>query len=279
MLFCNGLLMNINQVLNQCALPLLEARMLMQCVMGYSRVQLLSHDTEVLNDAQQEHWQTLVTRRLNGEPMAYILGEREFYGRMFAINPHVLIPRPDTETLIEAVLADFGTETISLLDLGTGSGAIALTLAAERPNWQVCATEVSAEALAVARQNSQRLKTSVRFFEGDWWSALPLDEHLKFHVVVSNPPYIEANDAHLSEGDVRFEPLGALTDGADGLQHYRRMLHDVARYLHPNGAVYFEHGYNQGASVRGLLSEAGLIQVRTIQDLSGNDRVSIGILK
>ena len=279
MLFCNGLLMNINQVLNQCTLPLLEARMLMQCVTGYSRVQLLSHDTEVLNDAQQEHWQTLVTRRLNGEPMAYILGEREFYGRLFAVNPNVLIPRPDTETLIEAVLADFGTETISLVDLGTGSGAIALTLAAERPNWQVCATDVSTEALVVARQNSQRLNTSVRFFEGDWWGALPVDEHLKFHVLVSNPPYIEANDAHLSEGDVRFEPLGALTDGADGLQHYRRILHDVARYLHPNGAVYFEHGYNQGASIRQLLNEAGLTQVRTIQDLSGNDRVSTGILK
>ena len=279
MLFCNGLLMNINQVLNQCTLPLLEARMLMQCVTGYSRVQLLSHDTEVLNDAQQEHWQTLVTRRLNGEPMAYILGEREFYGRLFAVNPNVLIPRPDTETLIEAVLADFGTETISLVDLGTGSGAIALTLAAERPNWQVCATDVSTEALVVARQNSQRLNTSVRFFEGDWWGALPVDEHLKFHVLVSNPPYIEANDGHLSEGDVRFEPMGALTDGADGLQHYRRILHDVARYLHTNGAVYFEHGYNQGASIRALLSQAGLTQVRTIQDLSGNDRVSTGILK
>ena len=279
MLFCNGLLMNINQILNQCTLPLLEARMLMQCVTGYSRVQLLSHDTEVLNDAQQVHWQTLVTRRLNGEPMAYILGEREFYGRLFAVNPNVLIPRPDTETLIEAVLADFGTESISLVDLGTGSGAIALTLAAERPSWQVCATDVSAEALVVARQNAQRLNTSVRFFEGDWWGALPVDEHLKFHVLVSNPPYIEADDAHLSEGDVRFEPLGALTDGADGLQHYRRILHDVARYLHTNGAVYFEHGYNQGASVRGLLNEAGLTQVRTIQDLSGNDRVSTGILK
>ena len=279
MLFCNGLLMNINQILNQCTLPLLEARMLMQCVTGYSRVQLLSHDTEVLNDAQQVHWQTLVTRRISGEPMAYILGEREFYGRMFAVNPNVLIPRPDTETLIEAVLADFGTETISLLDLGTGSGAIALTLAAERPSWQVCATDVSAEALVVARQNAQRLNTSVRFFEGDWWGALPVDEHLKFHVLVSNPPYIEADDAHLSEGDVRFEPMGALTDGADGLQHYRRILHDVARYLHTNGAVYFEHGYNQGASVRGLLNEAGLTQVRTIQDLSGNDRVSTGILK
>ena len=253
--------------------------MLMQCVTGYSRVQLLSHDTEVLNDAQQEHWQTLVTRRISGEPMAYILGEREFYGRMFAVNPNVLIPRPDTETLIEAVLADFGTETISLLDLGTGSGAIALTLAAERPSWQVCATDVSAEALVVARQNAQRLNTSVRFFEGDWWGALPVDEHLKFHVLVSNPPYIEANDGHLSEGDVRFEPMGALTDGADGLQHYRRILRDVVRYLHTNGAVYFEHGYNQGASIRALLSQAGLTQVRTIQDLSGNDRVSTGILK
>lgn len=253
--------------------------MLMQCVTGYSRVQLLTHDTEVLNDAQQVHWQTLVTRRIKGEPMAYILGEREFYGRMFAVNRHVLIPRPDTETLVETVLADFGTESISLLDLGTGSGAIALTLAAERPSWQVCATDVSTEALAVARQNSQRLKTSVRFFEGDWWGALPVDEHLKFHVLVSNPPYIEADDAHLSEGDVRFEPMGALTDGADGLQHYRRILHDVARHLRTNGAVYFEHGYNQGASVRGILSEANFTQVRTIKDLAGNDRVSTGVLK
>ncbi|MBS1175224.1 MAG: prmC [Burkholderiaceae bacterium] len=269
----------IVHALQSCALPLLEARMLMQHVTGYSRVQLLTHDTEVLNDAQQVHWQTLIARRVQGEPMAYIIGEREFYGRMFAVNPNVLIPRPDTETLIDAVLSDFGAQALSAIDLGTGSGAIALTLAAERPSWNVCATDISAQALEVARQNSQRLNTSVRFFEGDWWAALPADESLKFHIVVSNPPYIEANDEHLSEGDVRFEPIGALTDGADGLQHYRRILYDVARYLHTNGAVYFEHGYNQGASVRGILSEANFTQVRTIQDLSGNDRVSTGILK
>ena len=266
----------IAHALQSCALPLLEARMLMQCVMGYSRVQLLTHDTEFLKADQQNHWQLLVARRAQGEPMAYILGEREFYGRMFAVNPHVLIPRPDTETLIDAVLSDFGEQALSVIDLGTGSGAIALTLAAERPNWNVCATDISAQALEVARQNAQRLNISVRFFEGDWWDALPADESLKFHIIVSNPPYIEANDTHLSEGDVRFEPIGALTDGADGLQHYRSLLRNLAQYLHPNGAVYFEHGYNQGASVRALLSQAGLTQVRTIQDLSGNDRVSTG---
>lgn len=272
--------MTIKQFLNQCTLPLLEARMLMQCVTGLTRVQLLTHDTDELSDAQQTQWQALLARRERGEPMAYILGEREFYGRMFRVNPHVLIPRPDTETLIDAVLADFGdglsNDAVSLMDLGTGSGAIAVTLAAERPDWQVYASDVSTDALQVARDNAQRLNAPVRFFAGDWWAALPTDEGLKFNIVVSNPPYIEANDAHLSQGDVRFEPQGALTDGADGLQHYRAILCDAARYLHPNGALYFEHGFNQGEAVRGLLSAAGFTQVRTIKDLAGNERVSVG---
>ncbi len=271
--------MTIQQFLNQCTLPLLEARMLMQCVTELTRVQLLTHDTDELSDAQQTQWQALLARRERGEPMAYILGEREFYGRMFRVNPHVLIPRPDTETLIDVVLADFGdglsNGAVSLIDLGTGSGAIAVTLAAERPDWQVFASDVSTDALQVARDNALRLNAPVRFFAGDWWAALP-DEGFKFNIVVSNPPYIEANDAHLSQGDVRFEPMGALTDGADGLQHYRAILRDAAQYLHPNGALYFEHGFNQGEAVRGLLSAAGFTQVRTIKDLAGNERVSVG---
>ncbi len=277
----------LSAALRSSVLEPLEARMLMQQVTGLSRVQLLTHDTDVLTDAQYEQWQALQARRSAGEPMAYILGEREFYGRSFKVTPDVLIPRPDTETLIDAVLARHNAHNnaykderpLRLLDLGTGSGAIALTLAAERPSWQVCASDVSAAALAVARENATRLGVSVRMLEGDWWQALPSAEALEFDVVVSNPPYIEADDEHLSQGDVRFEPQGALTDGADGLRHYRAILDGVARYLRPQGAVYFEHGYNQGAALRELLHAAGLVQVQTLRDLAGNERVSMGILE
>lgn len=251
--------------------------MLMQAVTGYTRAQLLSHDDECLTIEQQQRWQALTARRLLGEPMAYILGEREFYGRMFAVNRHVLIPRADTETLIDVVLKrfiEYATDAVRVLDLGTGSGAIALTLAAERPVWQVCAVDVSVDALAVARENAQRHAPSVALLHSDWFSALPANA--RFDLMVSNPPYIVADDGHLQQGDLRFEPRGALTDDGDGLVHYRHIVVHAPAYLSNHGCLVFEHGFNQGGAVRQLLQAAGFTEVQTHTDLAGQERVTLG---
>lgn len=247
--------------------------MLMQRVMGFTRVQLLTRDTELLSPTQLVQWQAFVERRLAGEPMAYILGEREFYGRMFAVSPAVLIPRSDTEILVEAVLARYPARSaLKVLDLGTGSGAIAVTLAAERPNWQVTAVDLSSEALAVAQGNAQTHAPTVRLLRSDWFAALDAQE--PYDLIVSNPPYIAAHDAHLTQGDLRFEPRAALSDEADGLVHYRAIIAQSPAFLTPQGAIYLEHGFDQGAAVRDLLAQAALSAVQTIRDLAGHERVS-----
>lgn len=274
--------MKLYQLLSDAPLPSLEAKMLMQLVTGLSRVQLLTRDTMTLSATQLAHWHHLCARRCAGEPMAYLVGEREFYGRVFQVNAHVLIPRPDTETLIDAVLADLdgcaqGIEALNVLDMGTGSGVIAVTLAAERPHWRVCGCDISDAAVEVARANGKRLGVSARFFVGDWWEAVAPLSPIRFDVVVSNPPYIEHGDAHLQQGDLRFEPLNALTDGADGLAHYRTIMAQASQYVQPRARIYFEHGHQQGAAVRGILSAAGCVGVRTLVDLGGHDRVSCGI--
>ena len=267
----------IAQALRLSPLPILESRMLMQRVTGFSRVQLLTRDTDVLAGAQLTAWNQLLERRLHGEPMAYILGEREFYGRMFAVNPNVLIPRPDTEILIDAVLDAHGAQmaqaALSVLDLGTGSGAIAVTLAAERPSWQVTAVDLSPAALAVAQTNADAHAPMVQVRHSDWFSAFTAGE--RFDLIASNPPYIAVNDAHLAQGDLRFEPRTALSDEADGLQHYRAIIVQAPQFLNANGCIYLEHGFDQGVAVRELLYQADFTDIRTIRDLAGHERVSL----
>ncbi|HEX5337648.1 MAG TPA: peptide chain release factor N(5)-glutamine methyltransferase [Gallionella sp.] len=268
----------------------IEVQCLLQAALRVNRAYLLTHPEQALNDDQQAQYAGMLERRLRGEPIAYILGEREFFGLDFRVTPATLIPRPDTELLVElalerlpsssAPLAGEGPgrgEALRLLDLGTGSGAIALSIAHARPDAEVTAVDASPEALEVARENARRLKLgNVRLLQSDWFSALP-DE--RFDVIVSNPPYIAADDAHLAQGDVRFEPLTALASGADGLDDIRRIIAEAKAHLHDGGWLMFEHGYDQAERVRGLLDAGGFIEVFSARDLAGIERVTGGRTK
>ncbi|MEB2399578.1 MAG: peptide chain release factor N(5)-glutamine methyltransferase [Alcaligenaceae bacterium] len=256
-------------------LPRLEFQMLWQKVLGVPRVWLLAHDTDPLSPDQVARFQELEARRLAGEPMAYILGEREFFGRMFRVSPAVLIPRPETELLVEIALQLLAPgRAAKVLDLGTGSGAIAVSIALERPDARVYATDLSDEALALARSNAQSLGARVEFLRGNWYDALP--DHEDFDVIVSNPPYIAVSDQHLARGDVRFEPAGALTDGGDGLAALTDIVRGAGARLRAGGALFMEHGWDQAAAVRGLLASAGFSRIASHRDLAGIERVTGG---
>ena len=272
--------MNLSSTIHECLragqLPALEMRMLLTAATGLSHIQLISRSNEFLTAEQLTTLDELVARRVAGEPMAYILGTREFFGRDFLVSPAVLIPRPDTELLIDAALnLPLPTQNTRVLDLGTGSGAIAVTLACERPDWRVCAIDVSGAALEVARNNANRLSAQVSFFESDWFSVFD-GKNAQFDIIVSNPPYIEPADVHLSQGDVRFEPTSALTDGIDGLSCYRVLLNDVSTHLTSGGYFVVEHGFTQGEAVRSLFAEAGFSDIRTHRDLAAHERVTLG---
>ena len=263
------------QWLQASPLPKSEARMLLQYAGGYSRAQLITRDGEPLGDILRQTLDALAARRLAGEPMAYILGEREFYGRPFAVSPAVLIPRPETEHLVEAVLAHL-PHGGKVWDLGTGSGAIALTIALERHDAEVRASDISEAALAVAEGNAQRLGAAVEFACGSWFAVNRPSERGSYDIIVSNPPYIEQNDAHLQQGDLRFEPQNALTDFSDGLSCIRALAEGAPHYLKNGGWLMVEHGFDQGQAARALFAENGLQAVQTLQDLAGLDRISIG---
>lgn len=266
------------QALMQFSLPRLEARLLLCQVSGKSHAGLVSASHDEMPPAQWEAYATLAQQRLAGVPIAYLLGEREFYGRVFEVCPDVLIPRPETEHLIEQALQRLDrTQDLRVADLGTGSGAIAVTLALEAPAWQVHAVDLSRAALAQAARNAAKLGAQVQFHQGSWYQALP-DASARFALIVSNPPYIEAQDHHLGEGDVRFEPRMALTDEADGLACLREIIAGAANHLLTQGWLMLEHGYDQGLACRELLLAAGFVAVETIVDLAGNDRVSLGRL-
>lgn len=257
-------------------LPRNEQRLLWQHVLGVSHSWLIAHDTDPVASSSVRVYQRLAQRRLAGEPMAYLLGEREFMGHSFKVSPAVLIPRPDTEVLVEVALACLPPDRpASVLDLGTGSGAIAVSVALARPNARVVATDASAEALAIARQNAASLGASVTFLQGSWYDAL--DDNAAFDLIVSNPPYIARLDTHLQQGDLRFEPRLALTDEHDGLQALRAIVDGAQRRLNRSGALYVEHGWDQAAAVRQLCRQAGLHDVRSIRDLAGIERVTGGI--
>jgi release factor glutamine methyltransferase len=252
--------------------------MLLSHVTGFTRTQLITRDNDHLNAAQRDAFATLLARRLTGEPMAYLLGEREFFGRTFRVTPDVLIPRPDTEVAAEAALARIaGLKAPRVLDMGTGSGVLAITIARERPDAEVWATDISPGALMVAEDNARALQAdNIRFLVSDWYGDLPVG--LCFHLIVSNPPYIAKGDPHLVEGDLRFEPIDALTDHDDGLSDLAAIVSGAAMRLLPGGWLLMEHGYDQGEPTRALLAEAGFAEVFTARDLAGHERCSGGRL-
>jgi len=255
--------------------PLLDPvdqRLLVCHALGLSRTALITQSDRALSEDEALRISTLLQRRLDGEPVAYILGQREFYGLPFEVGPAVLIPRPETELLVELALERLPPKG-RVLDMGTGSGAIAVALAHTRPDAQVSALDVSKDALATAARNAASNGVNVRFLESSWYAAVVSEQ---FDLIVSNPPYIAAGDRHLSEGDLRFEPTGALTDHADGLSALRTIVAGAAQHLPPQGWLLMEHGYDQSQAVRELLVQAGFSEVQSWADLAGIERVSGG---
>jgi release factor glutamine methyltransferase len=253
----------------------IEVQSLLQHVLRQSRAWMLAHAEQALTAIQQAEYQGLLQRRLQGEPVAYLLGEREFYGLLFKVTPATLIPRPETELLVELALERMPQhQPCRVLDLGTGSGAIALAIAQTRPAAMVTAADAAPAALEVAQQNAQRLAIpNVRFVRSNWFAALAGED---FDLIVSNPPYVAADDPHLQQGDLRFEPLSALASGADGLDDIRRIVAEAPVHLRPGGWLLLEHGYDQAARVRELLTQAGFRRVFSAPDLAGIERISGG---
>lgn len=252
-----------------------EVQALLQDGLAVNRAYLLAHPERVLTEQEHAHYQAALQRRLQGEPLAYILGEREFFGLSFKVTPATLIPRPDTELLVELALARIPSQgTFRVLDLGTGSGAIGLSIAHARPDIEVTAVDASEAALAVARENARRLAVgNVHLLYSDWYAALTGQ---RYNLIVSNPPYIPAADGHLARGDLRFEPLSALAAGTDGLDDIRSIIDGASAHLKAAGWLLLEHGYDQAAAVRGLLDRAGFERVGSERDLAGIERVSSG---
>ena len=272
----------LRTLISNCALPANEARILLAHVLEkhyqLPRSALLSHDDMILNDLASAQWEALISRRVNGEPIAYILGKKGFHNIELLVAPGVLIPRPETELLVDIALAEItklNTPT-NILDLGTGSGAIALAIASEAPLAHVIATDQSSEALAIAKQNSQALRLShqVKFAQGSWYEAI--DQQIRFDVIVSNPPYIANLDPHLMQGDLRFEPSSALTDYASGLSCLEVIISGANQHLKPGGLVAVEHGFDQSASVRQLLQATDFVDIQVHLDLAGHCRVVSG---
>ncbi len=253
----------------------IEVQCLLQQVLNVTRAYFPTHPERRLNKPEQTRYDELLQRRLRGEPIAYLLGEREFFGLSFKVTPATLIPRPETELLVELALQRISKHQLCrVLDLGTGSGAIALAIAHECSNVEVVACDASAAALEVARKNAQGLNiTHVAFVLSDWFAALT---GKRFDIIVANPPYVAADDPHLKQGDVRFEPLSALASGGDGLHDIRHIISHASNHLEPNGWLLLEHGYDQAAQVRELLQQAGYGEVFSALDLAKIERVSGG---
>ncbi len=261
--------MTIDGLLRQAGIDPMEARILLAHALGCTRVQLVTRSKDELTPQQICHAGTLLERRRQGEPIAYLTGEREFFGLRFEVTPDVLIPRHDTELLVELAIERLprgGT----LLDLGTGSGAIAVAVAHERRDASVSATDASEAALAVARRNAERHRVAVRFSVSDWWEQVSG----RVDLIASNPPYIPAGDPHLSQGDLRFEPRSALTDGGSGLTDIAAIMAGAPAHLNAGGWLLLEHGYDQAAAVRSLLEQAGWQQAQSWRDLAGIERVT-----
>lgn len=254
----------------------LEARVLSACAWNVAPAWLIAHATDPLDTSARTRFEALLVRRLAGEPVAYLTGRREFYGRTFEVGPAVLIPRPETEHLVELALERLPPgEAASVLDLGTGSGCIAITLALEQPLARVTAVDRSSAALAVARRNADILNATVEFLDSDWFAALG---GRRFDLIVANPPYVASGDPHLSQGDLRFEPAAALAAGADGLADLRTLAAAAPAHLVARGWLLLEHGWDQAEAVRALLHAAGFANPATWQDLAGQPRISGSVL-
>ena len=327
---------SIAALLSRHAIDKREAQLLLAHALGVSRASIIAHPQRLLDAAEEQLAQNLIERRAAGEPIAYLIGRREFYGRDFVVSPATLIPRPETELIIEQALARLNSDlspvsrasasvspalisqnspspsfqrrlessplqsdrkldgldsslrwndesachteltrnVASVLDLGAGSGVIAVSLALECPDAMVVAADISRDALSIATENARRLDASVEFVESNWYARL---EGRKFDLIVANPPYIAAGDAHLSQGDLRFEPQIALTDeSSDGLRSIRTLIQGAPTHLHPGGWLLFEHGYDQADACRGLLLKAGFENLISVNDLAGISRVAGG---
>ncbi len=250
----------------------LDARLLLQYATGCTHADLLARPETPVSETAGRQFLEWVARRAGGEPLAYLVGESEFRGRVFQVSPAVLIPRPETEVLIELALEKLrGMTQPRVLDLGTGSGIVAISIALECPAATVAAVDLKNEAILVARNNAARLGAKVDFREGDWFAPVAGE---RYAVIVSNPPYVAAGDPHLALNGLPFEPAVALTDGGDGLSCIRQIVAGATDYLQPGGWLIFEHGYDQGEASRNLLCEAGFKDAFTLPDLAGIDRVS-----
>ncbi|ASM50539.1 release factor glutamine methyltransferase [Pseudoalteromonas espejiana DSM 9414] len=251
----------------------LDAQVLLLHILQKPRSYLFTWPDKTLTDEQQLTFEHFCKRRLNGEPVAHITGQREFWSLPLEVNATTLIPRPDTETLVEQALAMAVPESAKVLDLGTGTGAIALALGSEMPNWQITAVDRVADAVALASRNQQRLAIhNVQVKQSNWFSAL---KNQQFNLIVTNPPYIEHDDKHLNEGDVRFEPLSALVAEEAGMADIKQIITQSRDYLLSSGYLLIEHGFEQGEAVRNLFNQMAFINVKTVKDLGNNDRVTL----
>lgn len=244
--------------------------------MGVDRTWLYTWNDASVSRDQKSAFDALVGRRANGEPIAFILGQREFWGRSFECQPSTLIPRPETELLVERSLELALPKSASVLELGTGTGCIAVSIAKEQPDWSILAVEASADALSLARKNAETYQCrNIQFQQSDWYSEI--EAKARFDLIVSNPPYVESESADLKKGDVRYEPLSALISGESGLDDIEKIVASAPRFLNPNGVLILEHGFSQARGVSHLLSDVGFNHVKTHRDLAGLDRCTEGV--
>ena len=264
--------MRIADLLINNSISRIDIELLLAVVLNQSRSFLYAHPEYELSLVQKENFDLLYERRISGEPIAYILGKKEFWSFELTVNQNVLIPRPETETLVEVALNKLGREPAAVADLGTGSGAIAIALAHECPNWAVVATDISEAALKLARHNVMQLQLkNIEFYCGDWGGALP---RKKFDLIISNPPYIAQNDPHLQQGDVRFEPKIALEAG-DGLSELQKIIIQAKEYLKIGGLLMLEHGYDQSEKVQNLLHQNKYQNIMPYKDLADIYRIVV----
>ncbi|MEN0582640.1 MULTISPECIES: peptide chain release factor N(5)-glutamine methyltransferase [unclassified Kosakonia] len=254
--------------------PRRDAEILLGFVTGKSRTFILAFGETILDAWQQQQLATLLARRVNGEPVAHLIGVREFWSLPLFVSPATLIPRPDTECLVEQALARLPSSPCRILDLGTGTGAIALALASERPDCNVTAVDLIPDAVALAQRNAAHLNiTNIEILQSRWFSAL---EGQQFAMIVSNPPYIDEHDPHLAQGDVRFEPLSALVAANNGLADLHTIIDAARQHVLPGGWLLLEHGWQQGADVRAIFEHYGWQHVATCRDYGDNERLTLG---